>query len=103
MDEMVVPVSGFYRHYKHDPKGTPYNYMYEIIGCARNTEDKTFSVLYRPLYENDWMKPAILNARPLEMFMESVVVNSQAMSRFEMITDPELIAKLTVAKEALYS
>lgn len=93
---MKIPPKGFYRHYKHDPKGPLNNYIYEVVGIARDTEDKTFSVLYRPLYENDWFKPADYQARPLDMFNENVIKDGKSMPRFEHITDPELVAKLSL-------
>ncbi len=49
----IFPEKGFYYHYKHDPHGKKYNYMYEVVGIARNTEENTFTVLYRPLYESE--------------------------------------------------
>ncbi len=89
-------------HYKHDPAGEPYNYMYEVIGSARHTEDETFIVLYRPLYGNEWFAPADYFARPADMFGEDVQVNGVTKPRFERITKPELIAELQkVQKERL--
>lgn len=99
---MDLPENGFYVHYKHDPIGQPYNYMYEVVGIARNTEEKTYSVLYRPLYENDWFAPANYQARPLKMFMEKVIVEGVQKPRFDQITEPELISKLEKVKEAMY-
>lgn len=102
MDPQEFPVAGFYIHYKNDPNGLPHNYTYEIVGLARNTEDKTLSVLYRPLYENDWFAPAIFQARPLGMFMENVEKDGVKIPRFQRITDPELIQELIVIRERMY-
>lgn len=69
---MDLPQKGFYVHYKHDPSGVPYNYMYEVVGIGRNTEEETYTVLYRPLYKSDWMSPADFQSRPLDMFLEEI-------------------------------
>jgi hypothetical protein len=73
-----------------------------VTGIARHTEDKSFLVLYVPLYENDWFAPADFQARPLEMFMENVEKNGKVIKRFEKITDPETIAKLEKIREEMY-
>lgn len=100
---MNTPEPGFYRHYKHDPNGAPFNYMYEVVGIARDSEDRSFSVLYRPLYENDWFAPADFAARPLDMFFEEVTINGSTRPRFEKITDPTLVAQLEAVKKQLYT
>ncbi len=103
MDNPVhIPARGFYVHYKHDPNGDLHNYMYEVIGIGRNTEEKTYTVLYRPLYKNDWMAPADYQSRPLDMFMENVLKEGVSIPRFTLITDPELISELETVKAQLY-
>jgi hypothetical protein len=99
---MRIPENGFYIHYKHDPSGEPHNYAYEVVGLARNTEDKSYSVLYRPLYENDWFAPASYQARPLEMFMEEVQKDGNRVPRFRKITDPALISELEKVRMQMY-
>ena len=98
----TLPTIGFYEHYKHDPEGPEHNYVYEVTGYARNTEDKTFSVLYRPLYENDWFAPATYQSRPLTMFVEDVEKDGVRVPRFKQITDPSLIAELQEVRTRLY-
>ena len=88
------PAKGFYIHYKHDPKGERHNHTYEVIGVARNTEENNYSVLYRPLYQNEWLASASYFARPLGMFMEAVLKNGEKVSRFSLITDEDVIAEL---------
>lgn len=99
---MSIPPKGFYIHYKHDPKGTAHNYMYEVVGIARNTEEKTYSVLYRPLYANDLLPPADVHARPLEMFLENVEKDGVIVPRFSQITDHALIATLETVRDRIY-
>lgn len=102
MEAQEFPQKGFYQHYKHDPQGAPQNYMYEVVGIARNTEDNSFSVLYRPLYESEWMPPADFQSRPLEMFVESVEKEANKIPRFTKITDPELVQNLEKIKLQIY-
>lgn len=99
---MELPERGFYRHYKHQADGAPFNYMYEVTGIGRNTEDKSLTVLYRPLYDSTFMPPADLQSRPIEMFFEEVEVNGSTLPRFARITDPELLTRLNAKREELY-
>lgn len=97
-----IPEKGFYVHHKNDPSGEPHNYTYEVIGIGRNTEEKTYTVLYRPLYANDWMAPADYQSRPLEMFIQNVIVAGVERPRFIRITDPKLITELKLVKSEMY-
>lgn len=99
---MQIPEKGFYYHYKHDSKGYYNNYSYEVVGIGRNTEENTFTVLYRPLYESDWMKPADYQSRPLDMFMENVTKDGNTFPRFTKITDSKIIEELQKIKEKMY-
>ncbi len=102
MTTTPLPEKGLYQHYKHDPSGAFANYMYEVVGIGRNTEEKTLTVLYRPLYESTWMPPADYQSRPLEMFMGTVEKDGETMKRFTQITDPELISKLREIRASMY-
>ncbi len=99
---MAIPQKGFYIHYKHTPSGVSHNYIYEVVGIGRNTEDKTYTVLYRPLYENDWMPPADLQSRPLDMFLGEVEKDGVKIPRFTLITDANLIAELENVRSVMY-
>jgi hypothetical protein len=61
---------GRYRHYKGN--------LYEVIGVARHSETEEKLVVYRFLY-GDYS----LWVRPLDMFMESVIVDGREVPRFE--------------------
>lgn len=63
---------GRYLHYKGK--------QYQVIGVARHSETLEEMVVYRPLYGDRglWVRPAT-------MFMESVVVDGEQISRFEFI------------------
>lgn len=97
-----VPEKGFYYHYKHDPEKAWNDHAYEVVGLARHTEDKSFLVLYLPLYEADWFKPASHQARPLSMFVENVTKDDKTFPRFSRITDPTVISKLEEIRTKMY-
>ncbi|GFO69124.1 hypothetical protein GMLC_27030 [Geomonas limicola] len=61
---------GRYRHYKGN--------FYQVIGVARHSETEEPMVVYRQLYGNQelWV-------RPLEMFLETVLVEGRAVARFQ--------------------
>ncbi|MDG2176214.1 MAG: DUF1653 domain-containing protein [Gammaproteobacteria bacterium] len=69
----LIPI-GRYRHYKGND--------YEVVGTARHSETGEDLVLYYPLYDDDEKKRSYW-VRPLTMFMESVVVESKTLPRFE--------------------
>ncbi|HVX90720.1 MAG TPA: DUF1653 domain-containing protein [Candidatus Paceibacterota bacterium] len=95
---MELPENGFYYHYKRDPaKGE-----YEVVGVARNTEDGSYLVLYRPLYDSEFLGELQHFARPLEMFMEDVTKDGITLPRFTKITDPERIEKLKEIRKQMY-
>ena len=63
------PRPGIYRHYKGG--------RYEVIDLARHSETEEPLVVYRPLYGD-----RELWVRPLEMFLDTVVVGGKAQPRF---------------------
>jgi hypothetical protein len=100
---MKIPKNGFYYHYKYESNGSSDNYIYEVVGIARNTEEKSFAVLYRPLYKNDWLAPADYQSRLLTMFNERVLKNSNMVPRFELITDEKIIIRLDKVRAEMYA
>jgi hypothetical protein len=99
---MQIPEPGFYYHYKHDPQKDFNNYTYGVIGIALHSEDKSYLVMYRPLYNAEWLPPAQCSVRPLEMFFEEVEYQGKTLLRFTKITDQGIIEKLTEIKNQLY-
>lgn len=93
---------GFYFHFKRDKNGDLGNYAYEVIGVGLNTETRTESVIYRPLYKSEHLDSHDLYIRPLNMFEEFVMVNNNQVKRFELVTDPELINKLIEIRGKMY-
>ncbi|MBN50371.1 MAG: hypothetical protein CMN85_12625 [Spongiibacteraceae bacterium] len=65
---------GRYQHYKGGE--------YDIIGVARHSETDERVVVYRPLYGE-----GALWVRPLDMFLETVVVAGEVIPRFRLISD----------------
>ncbi|MGA7827720.1 MAG: DUF1653 domain-containing protein [Geobacteraceae bacterium] len=70
--EKVEP--GCYRHYKGK--------RYQVIGVARHSETEEKLVVYRCLY-GDFS----LWVRPLEMFLEDVLVEGRSLPRFARCDD----------------
>lgn len=99
---MEIPQNGFYRHYKHNTEKGFNDYVYEVIGTALHSEEKTYFVVYRPIYKNTYLTPANFSVRPLEMFLENVEINGKTMPRFEYITDEKLIVKLRKIRDEMY-
>lgn len=103
---LKTPENGFYYHYKHDPHGARYNYMYEVTGVGENTEAReNLFVLYRPLSPDSpaYQKGKCFYVRPLEMFMEEVEKGGKRISRFTKITDPDLIIELENIRDQMYA
>ena len=67
---MVQP--GRYRHYK--------GHEYEVLGVARHSETEEEYVVYRALYGNGG-----LWVRPMEMFLETVLVDGHPRPRFQFL------------------
>jgi hypothetical protein len=65
----ATPTPGLYRHYKGN--------LYTVLGIARHSETGEELVVYRPEYGERQ-----LWVRPRAMFLETVVVNGQAVPRF---------------------
>lgn len=72
MPESLPP--GRYRHFKGG--------LYEVVGIARHSETEEELVIYRPLYGEGG-----LWARPLAMFVETVIHEGKSQPRFQKIQD----------------
>lgn len=78
-EPQAVLKKGIYRHAKTG-KG------YEVLGVALQTETEELLVIYRPLYdETDYE----LFARPLDIFIESVIIGGVSRQRFEWLREAE--------------
>lgn len=81
---MNYPKNGVYEHYKSTPADKRY---YQVLGVARNTETEEKLVIYIPLYVIPEHKGLRLQARPLDMFLETVEWNGETKERFKYIGD----------------
>lgn len=71
-----------YKHYKSTAQKPM---LYKIIGIAKHTETDQLMVVYKPLYNSTWLKNAEFATRPLEMFLQNVVVDGKEITRFELV------------------
>lgn len=76
------PNTGVYEHYKSTPKSKRY---YQVIGFARHTETDEILAVYIPLYVIPEHKGLRLQVRPLEMFLEDVIIDNKKVPRFKYI------------------
>ena len=65
---------GLYKHYKGN--------IYEVIGVAKHSETLEEMVVYRATYQPEGQN---LWVRPLELFLETIIVTGQSVKRFEKI------------------
>ncbi len=85
---------GFYYHFKHDSTKGVNDHAYYVFGLGLLTEDDSVAVIYRPLYENDFLGDAEYCIRPYTMFIETVEREGKTFPRFQKITDPAIIEEL---------
>ena len=65
---------GKYKHYKGK--------LYEVIGVARHSETLEELVVYKALYQAEGKN---LWVRPLNMFLETIVVEGKSVQRFTLM------------------
>jgi len=66
---------GKYCHYKGKE--------YEVLGIARHSETDESLVIYKALYDSKEFGENALWARPLDMFLEKVLIDGKEVPRFE--------------------
>lgn len=81
-DNIDIPNTGVYEHYKSSPKSKRY---YQVLGFARHTETEEILAVYIPLYVIPEHKGLRLQVRPLDMFMEDVIIDNKKVPRFKYI------------------
>lgn len=69
-----VVVGGIYQHYTGK--------LYKIRVIALHTETKEPLVVYQALYADEKYGDQALWVRPLEMFLENIVINNKSQPRF---------------------
>ncbi|NGX38903.1 MAG: hypothetical protein KR126chlam1_00219 [Chlamydiae bacterium] len=73
-----VPVGTIFRHYKGKE--------YKILQVGRHSEDLSLYVVYQGLYICKTFGKDPIWIRPLEMFLETVRVESKEVPRFSLLT-----------------
>ncbi len=76
-----VPIGAFFEHYKGQ--------KYKIIEIGRHSETLQLQVVYQSLYDSAEFGDYAIWIRPLEMFLETVVIDGQEVPRFHMISGCE--------------
>jgi hypothetical protein len=91
-----IKIGEYYYHYKHQDSKGILDYAYQIIGTAIHTENEEILVLYKPLYQSDYLETQKTEcfARPLSMFLEKIEIDDKVMPRFRLITDHTLIKEI---------
>lgn len=67
-----VVINGIYQHSRNKNN-------YRVIAVSRHTQDLAWYVVYEALYDNE---VSTIWHRPLEMFLEAVVIDGVATPRF---------------------
>lgn len=98
---MQLPEKGFYYHFKHNLEDV-FDHAYEVIGIGRETETKNSVVIYRPLYQSEFLGTLDVFVRPLAMFTDDIEQDGIMHKRFSKITDPEIIKKLEEKRDEMY-
>jgi hypothetical protein len=78
MTQVPIIQKGAYRHSKSGK-------LYEVIGIAEQTESYEVLVIYRPLYDHDFVYE--LFARPYEMFIGNVELDGKIVPRFQKVNE----------------
>lgn len=71
--------AGIYRHYKGE--------LYEVLGVSRHSDTLEVMVVYQALYTSKEFGENALWVRPLEDFLEMIVVAEKEQPRFEFISE----------------
>jgi hypothetical protein len=72
-------LAGIYEHHKSTPDDPKF---YEVDFAVQSQKTGECFVIYRPLYETGETRPS---ARPLDMFMDTVVVDGHESARFQSV------------------
>lgn len=76
MVKSPLKLGGIYQHYKGK--------NYRVMDLARHSETLEWMVIYECLYEN---AEGRIWVRPLDMFLENVIVDGKKIARFRYIGD----------------
>lgn len=89
-------VGEFYYHYKHDSTKGVSDHAYLVIGFSIHTESSENLIIYKPLYNSDFLNSGNADyfARPLSMWTEEILHEGVITNRFTKIEDSLVIEKL---------
>jgi hypothetical protein len=73
-----VPTGAVFEHYSGK--------KYKILGVGRHSESLGLCVIYQGLYDCPTFGANPVWIRPLEMFLETVVINGKEQPRFRLLT-----------------
>ena len=74
-----VPIGALFEHYKGK--------KYKILGVARHTETLQMCVVYQALYDSSEFGDHAIWVRPLEMFLENVMIGGVEKPRFKLLAE----------------
>ncbi len=72
-----VPTGAIFEHYRGN--------RYKILGVGRHSETLGMCVVYQSLYNCEEFGDQPIWVRPLEMFLENVIIEGKEMPRFRRI------------------
>lgn len=75
-----IPIGAIFEHYSGK--------KYRVLMVARHSEDLKLHVVYQGLYDCDSFGKCPIWVRPLEMFLEKVVIEGKERERFKLIELP---------------
>jgi hypothetical protein len=74
-----VPKGALFEHYKGK--------RYRVLEVARHSETLKMCVVYQALYDSPQFGDRAVWVRPLEMFLETVVIEGKEIPRFRLISE----------------
>ena len=94
-DHLII-VGSIVKHFKRElTNNAKMDYLYKVIGTAKNTETGEDMVIYEPLYKAEGFNDVNFAARPIDMFMSHVdsekYPDVKQEFRFEMIQGLDVI------------
>lgn len=75
---LTLPL-GIYEHYSGK--------RYEVAGVARHSETLEELVVYRALYDSKQFGHHALWVRPMQMFLETVMIDEKEIPRFRLVIE----------------
>lgn len=74
-----VPTGALFEHYKGK--------KYKILGTARHSETLQMCVIYQALYDSAQFGSHPVWVRPLEMFLETILIDGKEQPRFRLVSE----------------